>query len=258
MLRLLDARVGSPVAVKPARTGLLLVRVHVPGTSDASDLTGLRTLLVGDLLFRAAELDNLQVFAVWGLSGQSPEQMAALRGAAHAFGMHPPADSLGGPADVHLVGEGAEEDAARGGIVVPVARARGQGVVPVGDRYDALAIRFALMSCLYGRPTELTADLMAKAVGTVRHWRGCVAEWAESPSRPMPPQLASVARAAFGDLDTVGLLELLHGLERDDGVPAGAKFETFVYADRILGLDLPREIGSSTGRVSPTPRQPWQ
>jgi hypothetical protein len=25
--------------------------------------------------------------------------------------------------------------------------------------------------------------------------------------------------------------------------PAGAKFETFLYADRILGLDLPSEIG---------------
>jgi len=26
-------------------------------------------------------------------------------------------------------------------------------------------------------------------------------------------------------------------------VPAGAKFEAFVYADRILGLDLARDIG---------------
>jgi hypothetical protein len=38
---------------------------------------------------------------------------------------------------------------------------------------------------------------------------------------------------------------LLHGLAHDDSVPAGAKFETFVYADRVLGLDLPSEIGRS-------------
>jgi len=26
-------------------------------------------------------------------------------------------------------------------------------------------------------------------------------------------------------------------------MPAGAKFETFVFVDRVLGLELPREIG---------------
>jgi hypothetical protein len=29
----------------------------------------------------------------------------------------------------------------------------------------------------------------------------------------------------------------------DASVPTGAKFETFLYADRILGLELAREIG---------------
>jgi hypothetical protein len=31
-------------------------------------------------------------------------------------------------------------------------------------------------------------------------------------------------------------------LGADPGVPAGVKFETFLYTDRILGLDLPRDI----------------
>jgi hypothetical protein len=30
-------------------------------------------------------------------------------------------------------------------------------------------------------------------------------------------------------------------------VPTGAKFEAFLYADRVLGLDLPRDIGRATG-----------
>jgi hypothetical protein len=41
----------------------------------------------------------------------------------------------------------------------------------------------------------------------------------------------------------VSALALLRGLAPDASVPAGAKFETFVYADRILGLDLAREVG---------------
>jgi hypothetical protein len=33
----------------------------------------------------------------------------------------------------------------------------------------------------------------------------------------------------------------------DDGTPEGVRFETFLYADRILGLDLPGEIGRLGG-----------
>ena len=55
--------------------------------------------------------------------------------------------------------------------------------------------------------------------------------------------LAQAAQAAFGDLDTASAIALLRGLAHDDEVQAGAKFETFLYVDRILGLDLPREIG---------------
>jgi hypothetical protein len=33
------------------------------------------------------------------------------------------------------------------------------------------------------------------------------------------------------------------GLAADETVPPGPRFETFVYADRGLGLDLPRDIG---------------
>jgi len=63
----------------------------------------------------------------------------------------------------------------------------------------------------------------------------------------MPSPVADRLRAAFDDLDTVTALALLQDLEPDDDVPTGARFETFVYADRILGLDLPRDIGRSGG-----------
>jgi len=39
------------------------------------------------------------------------------------------------------------------------------------------------------------------------------------------------------------LLALLRDLAPDDGVPPGTKFETFAFVDRILGLDLVRDVG---------------
>jgi hypothetical protein len=86
-------------------------------------------------------------------------------------------------------------------------------------------------------------DGLAQAGGTLGSWRQQVARWAESPSRPIPARIAEAAGSAFGALDTVSVLALLRGLAPDAGVPAGAKFESFVYADRILGLDLAREVG---------------
>ena len=99
------------------------------------------------------------------------------------------------------------------------------------------------MSFSYYQPADLTVDVLTSAGGTLGRWRRRVAEWAESPSRPMPARIAEMAGAAFDDLDTVSALALLRGLAIDETVPAGAKFETFAFADRVLGLDLAREIG---------------
>lgn len=61
--------------------------------------------------------------------------------------------------------------------------------------------------------------------------------------RPVPARLAQTVRGAVDDLDTASAIALLRGLADDDGVPEGAEFETFLYVDRVLGLDLARDIG---------------
>ena len=103
--------------------------------------------------------------------------------------------------------------------------------------------------CAYAgnQSADLTQAMLASARKTVASWRHQVADWAESPSRPIPAQLAETIRDALGALDTTSLLALLHDLAQDADVPAGAKFETFLYADRVLGLDLPRDIGRVRG-----------
>jgi hypothetical protein len=249
VLRLLDAHSRSYLEVRPARPGLLLVSAQVPGIAEAADLTGVRVLLVADLLTRAAELGRLQVFYVLTSHGQQPD----LERAIDALGIHPPAEradpagadsALGAPVDVQLAADGTPVD---DGLTVPVGAARlrreagtAAGLL-TGD--EPLAVRLALLSFAYHDPADVTGDVLAGARATLARWRLRVATWAESPSRPVPVPVAEMIRSAVADLDTPRVLALLRDLEADPDMPAGARFETFLSADRLLGLDLPRDIG---------------
>jgi hypothetical protein len=260
MLRLPDARTGSPAEVRPARPGLLRVCAHLPQADAESGITALRVLLIADLLARTAELRGLQVLIALHFPGGFP--LAAVESHAGALGIHPPAartssddveSLLGGPVDVHLAGHGASVAPGRGGLPVSVGAAHLSGSGSHADAaaagplagygHDPLAVRLELMSFPGQRPAALTGDGLARAQETLGDWRRRVAGWAESPSGPIPARIAELARLAFGDLDTVSALALLGQLAADDSLPAGAKFETFVYADLILGLDLARDVG---------------
>jgi hypothetical protein len=257
MFRLLDDRPGSQAAVSVAGAGPLRVYAHVSAGTDAAELTGLRVLLVGDLLARGAELGGLQVLSTRVLSGE-PAAKAAVERAAAAFGVHPPvlpaADPNeawpGGPADVHVADDVAINKGGRSGIVIRVAAAwlardarPGDVASGVLGGHDPLAVRLALVSLPRHQRAELTAGELAQAAQTLGEWRRQVAKWAESPSGAIPERVAATLRTAFGNLDTVTVLTLLSGLAADETMLPGPRFETFVYADRVLGLDLPRDIG---------------
>jgi len=254
---LLDAR----TVVQPARPGLLRVRADVPGAAAGPDITWLRVLLVADLLARAAELGNLQAFTVLVADGELAGQLPAWERAASALGIRPPAGHAGSggtsappdePADVHLADYGIWPRDDRSGLVVRVGAAHIHGAgdhgelsadLLTGSAKDPLAVRLALMSFPVHEPADLTSRVLASAHQAVGDWRRRVARWAEQPSRPIPGQLAEMVQAAFGDLDTPAAIALLRGLAGDESVPDGAKFETFLYVDRVLGLDLPSDIG---------------
>ena len=75
------------------------------------------------------------------------------------------------------------------------------------------------------------------------HWRGLVTGWAEQPSAPIHAATRSAVVAALEDnLDSSQALRLLDDLVVL-AVPDGAKFETFAWADQLLGLDLARDVG---------------
>jgi hypothetical protein len=232
MLRLPDAN-GSLVTVTPARSGLLRARAE----ATSLDLTAARVLLVADLLFRAAELRQTQVLVAWALGDQSDEQVART---ASALNIHPPtADSA--PPDIRVVADGRAAADDRDAIQLRVAAATGPDGILAAE--DLLVVRLALMSYPLQQPADLSDGVLARADETLRQWRRQVAGWAESASKPVPERAAAALRAAFEELDTAGALELLGSLDTDGDVPAGARFETFLLADRVLGLDLARDIG---------------
>jgi hypothetical protein len=219
----------------------------MPAGEETSDITGLRVLLVADLLTRIAELGHLQVLTMLASGSQPAAHTAAVTDLADKLGIHPPAArgkcadaraTLGGPVDVHLVSGAASVDDHQGRLEVHVGAARMRQA-----NGDPLAIRLALMSFPYHQPADITETALARAHETLGRWRRMVAGWAEMPSKPVPSRITDAIRAACSDLDTGAMLALLDNLTVDTSVPTGAKFEGFLYADRILGLELAREIG---------------
>jgi len=259
VLRFWDDLTGSSaeLAVKPSIP--LRVCIHGPADGTWSGLADLRVLLVADVLTRIAELQGLQVVAVLVSASPPPD---ALDQDVVALGIHPPAGravpgeaekSLGGPAHVHLARNTAGLGHSAAGPLVavgPVADLTQQepgdrpGPQSGGNGGDQLALRLALLSRPHRQPVQLTQAVLADAAESLGRWRRAVAEWASQPSRPIPPETAEKIRDAFDeDLNTAAALDVLHAVESGHDMPAGAKFETFVFVDRVLGLDLAREIG---------------
>ncbi|WP_207924940.1 hypothetical protein [Streptomyces aquilus] len=250
MLRIIDARTGEPVEAAPARRGLTRVEAHVPGL----DGTALRVLLVADTLVRALELGGTPVWALL----DSAQRRSEVRAAATALGVRPFEDGreagrgLGGAQAVHVV---AEDSAAPDpdGIRLAVAAVEGpvEGVAGAVGAVDRLVegaepdvLRLALLSQRRGQPARLDEAALQDAHDTLVRWRRAVAGWAREPSRPVPDEVRGELRTAWeDDLDVPGVLRVLRSVETSD-LPAGARFETYAYADRLLGLELTRDIGA--------------
>ncbi len=124
----------------------------------------------------------------------------------------------------------------------------------VARGHDPLALRLFFLTGRYRQQMNLTWDALAGADRRLKRWRAKVAEWAESPSTAMSADHVQRLTDAFDDdLDTPTALVVLADLEKDDGVAPGAKFETFAWADRLLGLDLVRDVGKPPDTAADLP-----
>ncbi|TVL91588.1 hypothetical protein [Streptomyces sp. SAJ15] len=260
------------------------------GLADA-ELTGLRARLVGDVLARTAELFGGQALVGVvrsGGRGDGLEARATALGVRPAAVVGDGADvteALGGKPEVHVTGARGGDAEAEYGIVLRVgvvhapggarstdAGAAGRGpssdiarrgpsfdavAVVAGDEPgadDPLALRLALLSRPYYQLIELTPDVLAEARHSLERWRREVAGWARAPSKPMCAEVLAEALGGLrADLFVPAVLDGLRRLVEDPGLPDGSRFETAAHLDRVLALDLVREVGRD---ASAAPREP--
>jgi len=180
-------------------------------------------------------------------------------------------DLLGETIDVHTGGidlrfphhedERAQSDAAVGHEVVrhwvhgehllfggrKMAKSTGNVVLladVVARGMDPLAVRLALLQTRYRTQVNLTWSALEAADTRLARWRELVRQWAEAPgAASVASWIADVVAAFDDDLDTPRAVALLSRLAKDPAVSAGAKYQSFVVADRLLGLDLARDVG---------------
>jgi len=247
------------VDVRPAHRGEFRVLV----AARRGGLGQLRGYLVADLLRRYAERSGPAPTVI----DLHPEGEDGLRGACDRLNIHPPAHTLTEPFEagqlagqfpdgmreplfdvgVRAAGEKPEAavEALAGHWIEVAGAAAGPAdgeTVELGE--EPLAVRMKLMR--RGYREELTADLSPRdgENGDLARWRELVAGWARSPSGAMSRRHADAITAAFADgLDTPAALRELAALAADASVPDGVKFETFAAADRLVGLDLARDVG---------------
>ncbi|WP_460354031.1 hypothetical protein [Actinoallomurus acanthiterrae] len=204
MVRLYDPGTGRVAEVVPARPGVLRV-----GCAEE-----LRAQVVGDLIRRLAEHHRLRAVGIWNAVPGAPD-----------LGIRP-AQLPSGPADVR------------------VGEAVGRWDPAPWDGLDPLAVRLALLETHYRVDVAHTRADLARADASLTAWRRGVAGWAESPGRPLDRSYVAEAVAHLDDdLDTPAALSALSRLATDESVPPGAKFETAIALDMILGLDLVRLVG---------------
>ncbi|WP_016880574.1 hypothetical protein [Rhodococcus sp. DK17] len=101
-----------------------------------------------------------------------------------------------------------------------------------------------LLSTPYRQQAPLTMERIADAAGLLDRWRQRIADWSTHASVPMPADILEAAYRAFDrNLDVPAMLDLMHHVESDAAIAPGAKFELFVDLDRVLAVDLLRDLG---------------
>jgi hypothetical protein len=205
VLRLYDEKTGNVEDLTLARPGVVRI-------SSAAEL---RPLLVADLIRRVASHHRLRPIGIWAAAPEAEELNVR------------PAELTSGEADVHV-----------GATVGRCSLHDGR------DGLDPLAVRLALLTRHYRTDVDLSVDDLREAEEELTSWRTRVAGWADSPGKALNRAYVDEAVAALdSDLDIPGVFPVLSRLADDADVDPGAKFETVIKLDMILGLDLVALVG---------------
>jgi hypothetical protein len=226
---------------------------------SATPLDAIRVMLVADVVGRIIEhLLSGQAFLV--VLGDDERTNARLSAAAAQMAIREPTTwltsndgmpaSLGRGVDMAVVTASPRDDARR--LMAAPERLLRVGAVSSPEHtsvdllnaWDPSAVRLALLRIPFHEEARLSLARLHRAGETLQRWRYKVADWADLPSAPASSALLETARNRLvTDLDAGSVLTLLHRLEMAHDVPGGSKFESFMYLDRILAVDLARLIG---------------
>lgn len=194
----------------------MTTRVHVCGG-------GIRALLVADIVRRVTQLSGRPAFVSWAVADPRASEL----------NIYPPDDvTAEHPPNAMLINcEHTENSLVVAGF---------PGDVEVNGFIDAdpLALRLGLLDL------PLSESAVSPNAGEVlRAWRADVARWSRSPGAPPSRPHIDSAIAAFRELDTPSGVAVLRSVAADNQIAPGAKFETFAYLDRVVGVDLARDLG---------------
>jgi hypothetical protein len=204
VLRLYDGKTRSVEEITSTRPDVVRVSCE----------PDLRSLVVGDLIRRVIAQHRLRAIGIW----------PPVAGAADLNVR--PAELTSGEADVH------------------VGETVGRWSLASHDGLDPLAVRFALLTRHYRAEADLSREDLDEAAASLTGWRGQVAEWAESPGKALSGEFVGEAMAALdSDLDTPSVFPVLSRMAEDASLAPGAKFETVIKLDMVLGLDLVALVG---------------
>ena len=102
---------------------------------------------------------------------------------------------------------------------------------------DPLALRLTFLENRYRSQMDLTWDSIISAQSTLKRWRILVNQSQEL----SVPWNDEIAHALNADLDTPKAIQLLRKIEKDAQVPLSEKVAAFLFADKVLALDLSRQ-----------------
>lgn len=266
---------ATPITI--GRGAMIGIGFVIP--ADTDPFTRARVLVVGDLLRRVLEdIHSAQVLAAVitddttatdslygaGLMVRPPIGVFSSREAAESF--------LGRSLDVLVTVTGCDIEPwtrpERSGHGAAAER-NGEGLGPYRDRTrlptmavapvrmiaavgepDPEALRLALVQVPYSREIEMSGSMLEQAHAVVLRWRERLGLWSHHPSRPIPARWRAAALAALDDdLDVAGVVAMMAELEGDEAISPGAKFEAFAFFDRVLAVDLARDLGRKRPRV---------
>ncbi|WP_052442542.1 hypothetical protein [Streptacidiphilus neutrinimicus] len=248
MVHVFDTGQGDSVALPPPGRRALRLRVRLECPGRGTGWNEVRALVVADVLLRALEMEGVQVFTAIEEPDLSPGETTRLDRLLTSYNLRVP-EADGDPhADVHVLT--GRSLAPGSSVVVQVGPASAAGPVPPlpadPTDHDASARRCALLATPYRDPLAVSAAMLTDAASALAAWRACAAYWSRAPSAPLPPKVRDRARALLdADLDTPGLLGLLGEVADDPGLRDGARFEAFVWLDRMLGIELGRDVGNA-------------